>query len=393
MRIAMVSLHTSPTEVPGRGDAGGMNVVVLESAQALAKLGHDVTIVTRKTDRIVSHETFQGVRLLALEAGPANLQKSELPTVTAEFGDRLAELGNFDVYHSHYWLSGSAAQRAASRTHVPQAITLHTVAAQKNANLAEGDSPEPAVRLEAEAEITRHAQVIAMSESEKNGIVAGYGEPLQPIKIVTPGVDTTLFNPSSASKPKNQGPKILVLGRVQPLKGQDLAMQAFIDFATKYPDLARNAQLIIAGEATPGQESFAEELRRAAYAAKLGSARITFLPAQSRAASAALLASSDLALIPSHSETFGLVALEAAACGTPVLAARVTGLLESVADKISGVLVEGRDPQSWATQIAALLGDPPTLNRMSAGAQEFAESHSWQSHAHALEAVYSEMLR
>jgi D-inositol-3-phosphate glycosyltransferase len=386
MRIALVSLHTSPRDVPGSGDAGGMNVVVAAAAQALAKRGHEVVAVTRANEALSPGAYELGAAtLVALAAGAPRLDKRELPGVLPEFARQLETLGSFDAVHSHYWLSGLAALPLAAHSSTRLALTLHTVAAHKNKHLAPGDSPEPASRIAAERALTQAAFVIAGSSSELDSITAGYGAPLSGASVIHPGVDTQLFRPADSVYPADPL-RITVLGRVQPLKGQDLAVRVFGELARRDPDLWSRSELVIAGEPTPGAEPYAAALR--ALADSLGVAsRVRFETAQDRASAASLLASSAVVLVPSHSETFGLVALEAAACGVATIVAEHSGLLEAAG--AGAVRMPDRDPAKWAAALRELLRDPGRRNAQGLAAREHAVNHSWNAHAAELERVYS----
>lgn len=395
MRIGLVSLHTSPLETPGQGDAGGMNVVVREAALALERLGHDVAVATRASLHTSAgvHELAPGssTRVYAIEAGPLDLDKGALPGIVPAFGSALAQLEAFraaDVLHTHYWLSGAAALASRGSRNTPIFTTFHTVGAQKNAHLAPGDTPEPAIRIDTEQHLARSTHIIAGSQSERDAVRKAFGDPPLGSHVVHPGVDTVLFTPNDrtqADRAQAGGLSMLTLGRVQPLKGQDLALEAFAAFTEHFPDLARGSTLTIAGEASPAHAHFHAALVTRARDLNLP---VTFLPAATRQTTATLLRGSDLVLVPSHSETFGLVALEAAASGTPVVAARTTGLIESVQDGHSGVLVSGRDPLAWATAIAQLVSNTDALTQMRHRAREFAVSQDWAAHARALEAIY-----
>lgn len=432
MRIALVSLHTSPAAVPGQGDAGGMNVVVLEAAHALAARGHEVTIATRAVTalpagrypldprryprlgsarRSSTASSAPSPALVALEAGEADLPKEALPSILPEFSRALLRLGPFDAVHGHYWLSAMAAIPVAAISGITPVVTLHTAAALKNAHLAPGDRPEPDIRLAAERALTQRAFFIAGSESELRAITAGYGFPARGSEVIHPGVDTALFHPAAAKTPhvSRETPstrgaepaeprtpdaeepvrdlRITVLGRVQPLKGQDLAVRAAGELARHDPELWSRCELVIAGEPTPGAEEYAAELR--ALTAQLGiTDHVHFLPAHDRAFASRLLASSALALVPSHSETFGLVALEAAACGVPAVVGAHTGLVEAAPEGESAVHVRSREPVSWAAAIRALLHDKPRRLALGARAREHALAHNWDVHAARLEARY-----
>ncbi|GAA2835987.1 D-inositol-3-phosphate glycosyltransferase [Leucobacter komagatae] len=406
MRIALVSLHTSPSAIPGSGDAGGMNVVVAEAAHALSDRGHEVIVATRANTEVaageqslrrpqVSGEGRQGdpagssPRLIALAAGDPALAKGDLPAIVPEFARGLRELGPFDAVHAHYWLSGLAAVGAFGGEGSGIATTFHTLAAQKNSRLAPGDRPEPEVRVLAEQSLAETTFVVAGSRSELAGVEEFCGHPRVGSAVVHPGVDTRLFVPRPAPR---QFLRVTVLGRVQPLKGQDLAVRAAVELAAQDPDLFARTEWVIAGEPTPGAEGFAAGLRELAEAAGV-SDRVRFLPAQSRAQAAALLASSDLVLVPSHSETFGLTALEAGASGIPVIAAGHTGLVEAVPEGVAGLHMPDRDPAAWARAIAELLRDEPRRLRLGESARRHAEQHDWAAHAAALERIYEGLIR
>ncbi|WP_075205189.1 glycosyltransferase [Leucobacter musarum] len=402
MRIALISMHTSPAAVPGRGDAGGMNVVVSEAASALAARGHDVSVITRATAAEpagvrplqTGHPT--GARLISIAAGDPDAPKEALPALVPDFSramiSRFADDHAFDAVHAHYWLSGVAALPLAARSRVVPAITLHTVGAQKNALLAPGARPEPPLRLAAERAVVMRGAAVAVSRAEAAAIRHASAVPVADDRLVLPGVDTSTFHPRprDVSRETPTTLRLTVLGRVQPLKGQDLAVCAAVALAQRDPELWSRTELIIAGEPTSGAEPFARQLRELARIGGIAK-QVRFLPAQDRESAAQLLAESTLALVPSHSETFGLVALEAAASGTPVIAAAHTGLVEAAPDGVAGALVEGRDPEQWAAVIAALLRDPARLTCLRESARRHALSHDWSAHAAALERIYGSL--
>lgn len=408
MRIGLVALHTSPLETPGRGDAGGMNVVVRALADELARAGHSVEVLTRAhSDYDVGRVEMleSGAQVRFLEAGiPGPLSKEELPRVTGDFGVALRALPRFDVLHSHYWLSGRAALPVARDTGAAHVLSLHTVAALKNARLAPGDVPEPPLRIDAERMLATHSDaVIASTRSEHDAIVAAYGAPSQRVKIVEPGVDTALFRPAPrgvvaagpvaadgsgqllplgdpATGPR---PTVAVVGRVQPLKGQDVALRALSRLA---PGI--RPRLCLAGEVSgAGNESYRAGLDQLVAARGLAD-DVTFLGALPREELAALIRRCTLVLVPSRSETYGLVTLEAAASGVPVVASAVPGLVDSVRDGLTGVLVSGHDEQEWAFAIERMLRDPTLRARMAAASVDHARAHSWRSTASRIVGVY-----
>ena len=380
LRVALVSLHTSPLDAPGHGDAGGMNVYLVGLADALARRGVDVELLTRATDGEQAagrapDRTPGGVPVRFLPAGPAAaVAKAELPALTAEFARSMRRLPRFDVVHSHYWLSGRAAAPVAAAWGAPHVLSLHTVAALKNQRLAPGDRAEPLERLEAERMLVRgSALTVAATEAERHAILAdiGAGEDGERVVVIPPGVDTSLFRPAASGDRAPTRPTVLMLARIQPLKGVDLALAALSAIPA-----ARRPLLVIAGGVSPGHDEYAQGLeRQVAASGLLGD--VLFLPAQPRSEAARLLREATLLIVPSHSETFGLVALEAAASGTPVVAARAGGLVESVADGVSGVLVDGRDPVVWAGVLDALLQDPDRLAVLSGTAREYGRRRGW----------------
>ncbi|TAJ48355.1 MAG: glycosyltransferase [Herbiconiux sp.] len=387
-RVALVSLHTSPLEQPGSGDAGGMNVYLVGLAEALAASGVEVELLTRAVGgEHPDARTPGGVPVRALPAGPVGaVPKGRLTDLAPEFGRAMSQLPRFDVVHSHYWLSGLAALPVADAWGAPHVLSLHTLGALKNARLAPGDSAEPAARIEGERMLVRaSALTVAATQAERNAIVEATDAGLEAVTVVPPGVDTSLFHPDGSVVTRAR-PFVLVLARIQPLKGIDLAITALARIPA-----AERPMLVVAGGASPGHDAYAASLHRLATEL-LRPGDLEFLPAQSREATAALLRAASLLLVPSHSETFGLVALEAAASGTPVVAGRAGGLAEAVSDGVSGVLIEGRDPETWARVIRSLLSDPHGLATLSASAAAFGAARSWAAAAADLRGHYDHLL-
>lgn len=396
MRIGLVSLHTSPLDTPGRGDAGGMNVVVRALADELARAGHRVEVLTRAASaselgRVETLESGACVRFLP--AGePAPLAKGDLPRVTGEFGRMLRELPRFDVLHSHYWLSGRAALPVARETGAAHVLSLHTVAVVKNARLAPGDAPEPRERVDAERALAcRSDAVVASTRSERDVLVAACGASPRKVAVIPPGVDTEVFRPhlhSPLRAPSGSGGSesraaVAVVGRIQPLKGQDLTIRAVSRLA---PGI--RPRLLIAGEVSgAGNERYRAELGR--LIAERGLAGdVEFVGAMSRTELAALIAGCALVLVPSRSETYGLVTLEAAACGVPVVAAAAPGLIDAVRAGATGVLVPGRDERTWAATSERLLRDPARRATMARASVAYAHAHTWKAAAARLATLY-----
>jgi D-inositol-3-phosphate glycosyltransferase len=401
-RIALVSMHTSPAAQPGTGDAGGMNVVLLETAKALVARGFEVELLTggaERADRAV--ELRPGLTLRTLPAG-AGLPKARLPDAADAFGEAVAELAGrrgvgYELIHAHYWLSGIATLPVALELGLPFVQSFHTLAAMKNRSLQPGAQPEPELRSRSERFLANQASaVVAGSRAEAISVLDDLGASADHTWVVQPGVDTTVFRPRSehdrarfrATLGLPAGRPILVMaGRIQPLKGHELAVRALEMLA----GLRDRPLLVIAGEPTPGDEQHLRDLLRLAESLHVGG-DVRVVGALPQPQLARLFAAATLTLLPSTSETFGLVALESAACGTPVVASRSTGLLDSVADGRSGVLIDGRDPGRWAQVLAALLADAERLAALRQSARRHAERHTWADTADRLVEVYASLI-
>ena len=398
----MVSMHTSPAANPGTADAGGMNVAILGLARQLGAFGIEVDLLTRSTGAAAVTEIAPGVTLHELEAGePGVVAKERLSTVADEFGEAVARLAGrssqgYDIVHAHYWLSGIAALPVAIELGIPFVQSFHTLGHMKHRAMPVGavfTEPERRVRSETFLALQADA-VIASSTSEVDTLIEHVGAQTDKVWIMPPGVDSGLFQPDPdagdavrlALGVEIGRPLLAVVGRVQELKGQSLAVRALAALPTPRP------MLVIAGEPTPGAERYFVSLRE--LAAELGVENdVRFVGALPREAVAELLAAATITLVPSHSETFGLVALESAASGTPVVAQRVSGLVESVADGESGVLVDSRDPVEWARVIAMLLDDPLFYEELSLSARQFAEGFSWAASTSILLDVYEGLVQ
>lgn len=394
-RVAVLSVHTSPLAQPGTGDAGGMNVYVLQTALHMARRGVEVEIFTRATSSadppVVS--PAPGVVVRNVVAGPfEGLDKNDLPTQLCAFtagvlrAEANHEPGYYDIVHSHYWLSGQVGWLARDRWAVPLVHTAHTLAAVKNAALADGDSPEPPLRAVGEQQVVDEAdRLIVNTEAEVRQLISLHNaDPLR-IDVVHPGVDLQIFTPGDRNAARGAlglpagGAIVAFIGRIQPLKAPDILLRA----AALLPDGVR---VLVAGG--PSGTGLAAPDGLVRLAGELGIAeRVTFLPPQSREQLVNVYRAADLVAVPSYSESFGLVAIEAQACGTPVVAAAVGGLPVAVADGRSGTLVHGHDPAAWAGAIDGLLrADPAALRR---AAIEHAARFSWDNTVDALLASYS----
>lgn len=393
MRVAVLSVHTSPLAQPGTGDAGGMNVYVMQSALHLAQRGVDVEIFTRATsssDEPVV-QVAPGVLVRNVVAGPfEGLDKNDLPTQLCAFtagvlrAEATHEPGYYDIVHSHYWLSGQVGWLARDRWAVPLVHTAHTLAAVKNAALADGDSPEPPLRSVGEQQVVDEAdRLIANTDDEARQLISLHHADPARIDIVHPGVDLATFTPGSKAKARAalgldpHAPTVAFVGRIQPLKAPDVLLRAVA--------LVPQLRAVVAGG--PSGSGLAAPDGLVALAAELGiSDRVTFLPPQSRDELVQVYRAADLVAVPSYSESFGLVAIEAQACGTPVAAAAVGGLPVAVRDGVTGTLVSGHDPRRWADGIEALLASD--LESMSRAAVTHASGFSWERTVDDLLAAY-----
>lgn len=394
LRIALVSLHTSPGAEPGSGDAGGMNVVVRHQAEALGALGHTVDILTRRSspEQPDAEPLAPGVTLRFLAAGPATaVTKGEHEGFIDEFRMRLAELGPYDLIHSHHWFSGMAALPLARERGIPHLQSFHSIAADAATPLSAGERPESPGRMAGEAWLARESDaIVAISHAEADTIVTRLGGAPDRIAIVPPGVDGSLFHPAAdgpASDVPTTGPGYaIVAARLQPLKGLDLAIEAI----AAVPEAIR-PELVVSGDASTDFHEYIDELH--ALAARNGiEGGIRFVGPQSREHLATLLREAHLALVPSHSETYGLVALEAAASGIPVIASASGGLREAVVDGVTGLVLDSRDPAVWGAAITEILTDDALAHRLATAARERAEHLDWPRSAATLLAVYRSLL-
>ncbi len=401
-RVAVLSVHTSPLDQPGTGDAGGLNVYVAETSKHLAERGVEVEIFTRATssDLPPVHELSPGVTVRHLTAGPfEGLSKEDLPSqLCALTGGLLRveaqhEPGYFDVVHSHYWLSGQVGWLATERWDVPLVHSAHTLAKVKNLALADGDTPEPLRRVVGEQQVVAAAdRLVANTEQEAHDLVALYDADVERVVTVAPGVDLEHFRPGEASGARTRlgvppdAVLLLFVGRLQPLKAPDVLLRAAQRLAEQDPHLRdRLVVAVVGGPSGTGLEH-PEDLSLLAASLDVP---VRLEPPAGPDRLRDWYVAADLVAVPSHNESFGLVALEAQACGTPVVATRVGGLMTTVSDQTSGLLVDGHGTDAWA----AAIGDG-LLRRtdLSEGALEHAAGFSWSSTAEGLLVAYRDVL-
>lgn len=394
-------LHTSPLDLPGTKDAGGMNVVVTEQARALAAAGYEIDIYTRASDTHIPASVPLAPRLTvhSLIAGPIKLlPKGEHEALTEEFGAQLLKALHVrpaQIIHAEHWFSGIAALPIAKKLGVPLVQSYHSIAAPQGAPLSAGEGAESPGRIKGEKLLARECTAIAaVSRYERDITVERLGADPNKVHVVQLGVDTELFHPAAYAKAGERQkwiagggrPEVLVAGRLHPLKGFDLAVRAVAAIPQE-----RRPALRIVGAPPPDGDAYACSIYRAI--AESGIISVTSCDgALPRSEFAERLRRAALVLVPSHSETFGLVALEAAASGVPVIARKVGGLVEAVADGISGVLIEGGDPAKWATEIKRMLSSKKLHDRFAVNAREHALGRTWAASATSAASMYRHVL-
>ena len=410
-RLAVLSMHTSPLAQPGTGDGGGMNVYVRELASALARSGVQCEVFTRADDPdcLATVEVEPGFRVHHIAAGPLHPVPKEtlldlVPAWTAGVESRLSLLASqnspVDALHANYWLSGIAGHTLKHALEIPLLVTFHTLDRVKaDASPEELSAEEPARRAHAEAEIVGCADaVVASCTVEADQLVDLYAADPDRIVIVPPGVDHAFFSPGDQSQARRAvglagaGPVVLFAGRIQPLKGLTAAVEALAYVRSWEPALERSgvpgrlaaASLVVIGGPS-GPHGHDELARVEKLIGEHGlQTAVTMLPPQRHEMLSTYYRASDACVVPSHSESFGLVALEAAACGVPVVASAVGGLTTLIDDGITGYLVDGRDPLDYAKPIAQVLGDSDVASRLGRAAARRARQYTWRSAAGAL---------
>jgi D-inositol-3-phosphate glycosyltransferase len=395
-RLAVLSLHTSPLAQPGAGDSGGMNVYVRELVSALAQAGVESDVYTRLDDpglpEIVDVEP--GFRVVHVPAGPVGLAKDALVDVVDEFADgvlrHVERSGGVDLLHANYWLSGVAGHRLKHELELPLVSTFHTLARVK----AETGDAEPQRRVDAEAQVIACSDaILASCAAESQQLERLYGADTARIEIVPPAVDHAFFSPGDQRGARaalahldiGDGPVLLFVGRIQPLKGLDVAVRALHALDDQ------RAVLVVVGGAS-GAEGAAEVERVQKLIAELGlGEQVRFVAPQPHHLLSTYYRAADVVLVPSRSESFGLVALEAAACGVPVVAAAVGGLRTLVDHGRTGFLVEGRDPAAFAWHVERLAGDAGLREAMGLAAARRARGYTWSTAAARLRRVYADL--
>ena len=402
-RVAMLSVHTSPLDQPGTGDAGGMNVYIVELARRLGSMGTEVEIFTRATSADLPPvvDLADGVLVRHVQAGPfQGLRKEDLGGQLCAFAggvlraEASREPGWYDLVHSHYWLSGQVGALAAERWNVPLIHSMHTMAKVKNLSLAAHDTPEPVARVIGESQVVEAAdRLVANTDDEAHSLVSLYGAERDRVVTVAPGVDLDVFCPGDRAAARTRvgvagdAEMLLFVGRIQPLKAPDVLLRAAARMLEDDPSLRSRLVVAVVGGPSGGGVEDPTSLQQ--LATSLGIADVVrFAPPVSRDRLPDWYRAADVTVVPSYSESFGLVAVESQACGTPVVASAVGGLPTAVADGASGVLVDGHDTEAYAAVLAELLRHDRRKAALGRGALLHASRFSWAATANGMLDVY-----
>jgi D-inositol-3-phosphate glycosyltransferase len=402
-RVAFLSLHTSPLDPPGVGDSGGMNVYVRNLAWRIAEAGVEVDVYTRCAGRGVPQieEIRSGFRVFQVPAGPcAELPKDRLPPLLPTFVRSVLELANperpYDLVHAHYWLSGRAGRALSARWDVPLVVSFHTLGRVKN--LAGELSPEPELRIAGEqAAVDAADRIIVPTLEEERHLVDLYRAGPERVLLIPPGVDAHRFSPADGEATKARlglgGARVaLFAGRLQPVKGPDLAISAVAEAVQLGGAVSeRLTLLVVGGPSGPGGALEVGRLRELARSLGIA-ANVRFLPPVPHEEMADLYRAADVVVVPSRTESFGLAALEAQACGIPVVASDVGGLRTVVSDGRSGFLVSPGDVSMLARRVVEILGDDALRSRLSVAARARASLFPWEATAARTLAAYDEVV-
>jgi len=381
-----------------------MNIYVVESAERMAAMGVSVDIFTRRHNPDLPDivELSSGVRVRHLNIGACSATKEELPALIPNLSEafsKVLENEKYDVLHSHYWISGKVAMPVVKKCGIPLAHTMHTMARVKNMNLAEGERPEPMIRVQGETQVVAAANaLIANTDAEAASLVSLYEACPDNVSVVSPGVDLYTFTVGSGRKAAReavglpQDAHILAfVGRIQPHKGPEVLIRAVAEMLNHSPHLRPKLITIIMGGASGSGLGEVERLKDLVSWLNISDV-VRFENPVPRAQIPQWYRAADLVCVPSYSESFGLVALEAQACGTPVVATAVGGLRTAVADGISGVLVDGHDPRAWSSVLARLIQEPQRRVLLSMGAIEHASHFGWDATARGTLDIYDRII-
>lgn len=409
LRIAMLSVHTCPLATLGGKETGGMNVYVRDLSRELARRGHHVDVYTRSQDSSMPHISNglgPGARVIHIPAGPEHpydkhLVHDHLPEFIDGVLVQAASDGiHYDVVHSHYWLSGVVARELRERWSSPIVHMYHTLGKVKNAVAQRPEEQETERRIAVETEIARFADaLVAATTFEENQLTELYGTDPARIHVISPGVDTERFHPIPAAHAKEQIGLcadcciILFVGRIEPLKGVDNLLRAIALVVDRWPELCQDLRVPIIGGDLDRVREDDEMVRLQELRGELGIGDVvTFLGARDQDQLQYYYAAAEMVVMPSDHESFGMVALEAMACRTPVIASDVGGLAHLVKQGRTGYRVPARDPAALAGKITRLLKDEGLRRRIGYRAACWAEAYAWPRIADRIEGLYEELL-
>lgn len=406
MRIAVISMHTSPTAPLGKMANGGLNVYVREVCSAFSDRGIATDVYTRvqSDDDPRTEQLAPLSRVVYLPAGRGLDKYSlyrEVPSFAAAVNRFAAAEGlEYDLLFSHYWLSGEVACLLRPRLAAAWAHIAHTLGVVKNAHLAIGDRPEPALRIRVEGEIAQQADLlVASTADESRELVDSYHADPSRVVVVAPGVDLVTFHPIDRELARREigagpGPLLLFVGRLERLKGVDIAIRALAELGRRPGSAHRDVRLLVLGDdaRAQGEGDLGEKARLESIARDEGVRdRVEFIGSVAHHELPFFYAAADACLMPSYNESFGLVGLEAQACGCPVVGSGVSGIRSVVRDEVTGFLVDGAEPSAYADRIARLLDEPELARQMGRRGQLLAQRFSWNRTADRLVDLFSEL--
>ena len=401
LHVAMLSVHTCPLAALGGKETGGMNVYVREVSRELGRMGVSVDVFTRSQDPSIPRVVRLGerARVIHLAAGvEAPMARERVYTHLDEFVEgieawRIAEAIDYDLIHAHYWLSGVVALTLKTRWSVPVLQMFHTLGRLKNRVARSAAELEPAVRLEEETRIVSAAdRIVAANVVERAELLRDYAAHASRIATIPCGVDTELFTPVDRAEARRRlgldgRPVLLWVGRIAPIKGLDTLLDAVARLAEGGQDMRL---LVVGGDADEPTSGHETSLRQ--RLARLGlEGSVRFVGPQPQGALPLYYAASDVTVLPSYYESFGMVALEAMACGSPVIASRVGGLVTTVRDGVTGFLVPDGDVGALAERIETLVADPELRWRLGREGVRWAAQHRWPCVAEAVCKEYASL--
>jgi D-inositol-3-phosphate glycosyltransferase len=412
MNIAMLSYHTCPLATLGGKDTGGMNVYVAELTRHLGQMGIHVDVFTRSQDEHVPHVVHSlgyGNRVVHIPAGPeVPLPKKVLAEYIPDFASEVerfaAEKGiHYDLIHSHYWMSGVAADILRKKWNVPVLQMFHTLGLMKNLIAQSPEEREGDYRIEGEKQVMAVAnRIIAATPAEEKQLEEMYQVEKSKITIISPGVETSRFypiNPDEAREAIELTCKkriLLFVGRIEPLKGLANLIQA-LSIIRGNGKCGRDCYclVVIGGDPDASKDTMSAEMYKVKkLCSELGlDDLVLFLGKRAQETLPYYYSAADMLIMPSYYESFGMVALEAMACGTPVVASQVGGLPYLVKDGKTGFVVPGGDPQALVEPLNRLMNDPDLREKMGEQAVEHARKYSWELIANQIASVYKELLK